>query len=121
MISVKVCSFTIAGTIYSEMYDKAQQRIRKINSCFETTEITFSFKEKRDKETQINTLEVTVYSNINEKKLKERFCDVCKEFHCNFYINTRYNCEACEYAAYQKRLKDEEKKTRAYAKSVLKK
>ena len=116
--TVEVCTFDIRGQNYSKMYEKAHRRINSLESKFETTKFVYSFDITTEGGTDV--LKVTVYAHVDLKELQKRFCECCKSMHCNFYINTRYNCDRCEFASWLTRTSDDFKKTRYYCKKVLK-
>lgn len=116
--TVEVCTFDIRGQNYSKMYEKAHGRIGNLESNFESTEFTYSFNITTEGGTDI--LHVKVFALVDLKDLQRRFCENCKAMHCNFYINTRYNCDRCEFGAWLAWTNDDIKKTRYFVKKTLK-
>jgi hypothetical protein len=46
---------------------------------------------------------VEIYAQGNFTKDYKKFCERCKEFHCQFYINEEYNCSRCNLKTFIKR------------------
>lgn len=64
--------------------------------------------------------EVTLYISIDETESRNKFCDICKEFHHSFYINQDFNCNACKMLSYRKRLEAQISNTANYKKQHIK-
>lgn len=117
MIIAKILSFKVKGNQWDELYSKAGRTIQKL---IRRTDLNLSYQFKQSQEEGINTLDIEVYTNIDNKDIEKRNCDLCKDMHCNFYINTRYNCDRCEYAAYMKRINERVQAATKHAKKIIK-
>jgi hypothetical protein len=64
--------------------------------------ITCSF-EKDYTNKQSPSIILHLYANIELDVVEKRHCDICKETHSSFYMNSEYNCDRCNMKAYQRR------------------
>jgi hypothetical protein len=120
LINTKICTFSVTGTKFDDMYVEAFEKMNELNSLdFDKYKPTFSFEHKTDK--GLNTLEISVYLKIDSAEVEDKHCQICQSFHTNFFINTRYNCDACEYNAYKKREDEKVKHVKSMGREVVKK
>lgn len=52
---------------------------------------------------QFPTVTIHLYAVLSENELRERHCNICREYHGLFFMNNNHNCDKCELKAYQKR------------------
>ncbi len=67
----------------------------------ELHEVQIEFEKKLDE--QFPTIAIHLFAVLDENKLRERHCTICKEMSNLFYMNVNDNCNRCEANAYQKR------------------
>ena len=67
-----------------------------------------------DKDADLPTFILELYSTIEDEPHVKMSCDVCKEFHTAFYINQQFNCDACNMTAYRHKMNDKLKTLKAY-------
>lgn len=79
----------------------------------------FTFKIKEDKEAELPTFKLILYVTLDEKELRNRHCNICKEAHSAFFINNKVDCNSCNASAYQKRMEDMIKQKRLFLKGKL--
>ena len=61
---------------------------------------------KKETESQLPTITVTLFAITNEAEIRQKQCEVCKETHSLFYLNKNYDCNKCNANAYQRREDD---------------
>lgn len=62
--------------------------------------------EKGYDEQQFPTVTIHLFATLDEEKLRERHCQICRETNSLFYMHTNNNCNKCEANAYQRRTDD---------------
>lgn len=67
----------------------------------------------------VPTVVVRLYAVLDEKELRERHCNICKEMHASFFIDDNTNCEWCKAKGYQKRLDSMISMKREFYKDIL--
>lgn len=83
----------------------------------ELKDVTFSF-EKVNKAKP--TIIVRINTNLTEKDLMDRHCQICRETHKAFFINENCNCAWCNVSAYQRRMLDMLRVKREQYKEIIK-
>ena len=68
----------------------------------ELHEVQVEFEKGFD-EQQYPTITIHLFVTLSEEELRERHCNICREFHSLFYINQQHNCNKCDVKAYQQR------------------
>lgn len=56
----------------------------------------------KDSDEQFPTITIHLFAVLDEIKLRERHCAICREAHTLFYMHNN-NCDKCEANAYQRR------------------
>lgn len=67
------------------------------------------------------TIVIRLYAILSEDELRERYCNLCRESHSLFYMNSNYNCDRCEAKAYQRRTDDMLRVKLEYYKEIISK
>ena len=49
-----------------------------------------------------NAVKISIFLDIDEKELKDKFCDKCKHVYATFYQVQKMNCDECKMNAYRK-------------------
>lgn len=107
-----------AGTL-SEAKTKALKWVGKYVMCKdEIKNIMYHFEEDKGVH---NCVVVTLFVSLDEKELREKYCNICKEFHRSFFINENFNCNECKAMAYQKRMAEMLKVKKSFYRETLKK
>lgn len=68
---------------------------------------------------QSPTVVIHLYVSMVEEEVRERHCQICKEFHHSFFINEAENCNSCNVSGYQKRLEQNIKIKRDFYRDLL--
>ena len=71
------------------------------------------------KKLSLTTIELELYFKLEVEQEKKKFCKKCREFHNSFYINTRYNCNSCNFKGFEMHMKEKEKIAKYYFKEKL--
>lgn len=95
-LCLKVKSFYISAGSEKEAYLKGCKQLAKYLASKKYKNL--SFKIERTKEE--NGFIFTIFSNLDLGKEQRDFCKVCREFHCNFYVNEEYNCNRCNLKSF---------------------
>ena len=110
----KVKEFTFTGNTQKEAYLKGCKELAKYMAS----------KTHQNLVTQIvrkdNEVTFTIYCSVELLEPQQRFCKICKEMHTNFYINTKYNCDACNVKAFLNRLHSQLNVAQNYYKKEVK-
>lgn len=103
LAAVKIASEIITGSTYEQAYIKGCKRFASfMNGETITLKIEKIPVEKGD---EIRKVKFSFYTNLDMAEFQKHYCKVCKEFHCNFYINEEYNCSRCNLKSYLSRLR----------------
>lgn len=90
-LSAKVKSFVIKADTEKEAYIKGCKQLARFMASKKYTNLTFKIER-----TEIpNEFIFTMYTNIDLSEEQRKFCQLCKEYHCSFYVNEEYNCSRC--------------------------
>lgn len=73
----------------------------------------------KEKDKQLPTVTVRLFSAIEESDIKATHCAICKETHKSFYINDNTNCSWCKVDAFEKRVREQLNVKRSYVKSKI--
>jgi len=103
-----------------EAYTEAMQWIASniVKGQDEDGETMFNIAE--DKDTDLPTFKLTLYCMLDETERKNKFCDICRQYHKSFFINADYNCSKCNMITYMKRLDEALSIKKSYRKERLK-
>ena len=74
---------------------------------------------KKEEESQLPTITVTLFAISNEADLRKRHCAICKETHGLFFINENCNCSWCNASAYQRRIDESSTRKKQYCAEKL--
>lgn len=67
----------------------------------ELHEVQVEFVKESDE--QFPTVTIHLFAVLDEIKLRERHCTICRELSKTFFLHTNDNCSRCEANAYQRR------------------
>lgn len=90
-LSAKVKSFVIKADSEKEAYLKGCKQLAKYMASKKYTNLTFKIERTEIKGEFI----FTMFTNIDLREEQRKFCHLCKEYHCSFYVNEEYNCSRC--------------------------
>lgn len=90
-LTAKVKSFVIKADDEKQAYLSGCKQLARYMAPKKGNNL--SFKIERGEEE--NTFIFTMYANIELGEAQRKFCSMCKEYHCSFYINEEYNCSRC--------------------------
>lgn len=94
-----------SGQTMKEAYMKAVKWVStNVISKEELKDVLVSFEKSPQGSSPIVT--VTLHTFLDEKAIKERHCEICRETHKSFFINENCNCDWCLVAAFQRRADD---------------
>lgn len=65
------------------------------------------------------TFKVILYATIDEKEVKEDFCNKCKQLHTIFFCVDKQNCNECKMFGYKKHLESRVKNVKDFIQEVL--
>ena len=65
------------------------------------------------------TFKVILYATIDEKQVKEDFCNKCKQLHTIFFCVDKQNCNECKMFGYKKHLESRVKNVKDFIQEVL--
>lgn len=89
------------------------------NNIISLNESSFDKVVWKMKKVSITTIQLELFYKLEVEQEKKNFCKKCKEFHNSFYINVRYNCDRCEFKAFENHMKRKEKVATAFFKEKL--
>lgn len=98
-LTAKVKSFVIKAEDEKQAYLKGCKQLARYMASKKYKNL--SFKIERDEEP--NTFIFTLYTNVDLSEEQRKFCSMCKEVHCSFYINEEYNCSRCNLKTFLNR------------------
>ena len=87
-LSAKVKSFVIKADTEKEAYIKGCKQLARFMASKKYTNLTFKIERTENP----NEFIFTMYTNIDLSEEQRKFCSLCKEYHCSFYVNEEYNC-----------------------------
>lgn len=67
---------------------------------------TTTFNIERLSDTDLPTFRLELFAMLEEDNIEEDFCNICREFHCSFYIKDKHDCNNCNMKAFNTRCKD---------------
>lgn len=85
----------------------------------ELSSVTYNFEKLE--EDSVSSVIVHLYATVDEDKLEERHCKICKETHSQFFISEETNCNWCKLKAYHRRKDEAITNKRKYCQEVLSK
>lgn len=65
------------------------------------------------------TFKVIIYASIDEKEVKEEFCNKCKQLHTIFFCVEKQNCSECKMFGYKKHLESKVSNVKNFIQEVL--
>ena len=116
-LSVKVKSYIIQANSEKEAYLKGCKSLANVMASKKYSNLSFKIERPKD---LTNSFVFTIYTNIELRSLQKDFCKVCKEFHCQFYINEDWNCSRCNMKSFLVRAEEKAKISKGYYKDRLK-
>lgn len=96
----KICSFTIEANNKKEAYIKGCKKSAKYVASTEYKNISCKIERLSD-----NTFKFILFTNIDITDELKHYCDMCKTYHCSFFVNEEYNCARCNLRAFFDRTK----------------
>lgn len=117
LAAVKIASEILTGSTYEQAYLKG---CKKFASFLNGDTISMKIgKVPFEKGDEVKKVKFTFYTNLDMADLQKQFCKVCKEFHCNFYVNEEYNCSRCNLKSYLARLRSATTVSKTYCRHKL--
>lgn len=71
-------------------------------------------------DSDLPAFKLELYALLDSEEASKNFCNRCKEFHSSFYLNQQFNCDACNYTAFKKQMKEKLQIKKEWRKSRLK-
>ncbi len=116
--SVEIMTKGFSADTMKEAYMIAVKWVStNIISKDELKDITVSFKKEMR---TLPTIIVGLHMTLNEKELRDRHCEICRETHKTFFINENCNCSWCNVGAYQRRMEDMLRTKSEYCRGIIK-
>lgn len=84
----------------------------------ELGETLFNITEVKDAD--FPTYKVTLYCMMDEEERKEKFCNICKQYHKSFFINEEFNCSRCNMLTYRQRCEESLGQKKSYRRERIK-
>lgn len=100
---LKVCKWLAINIINDKILKDSTWKISKVK---ETDDFTI--------------FRLELFCLLDDTEITTRFCEVCKEIHCSFFINEEYNCNRCNMMTFRKRLKESLDVKTTYRKEIVK-
>lgn len=93
---------SFAGDTMKEAYLSAcKWYATNVLSKDELHEVQVEFEKSPNE--QFPTVTIHLFAALDETKLRERHCTICRELSKSFFLHTNDNCSRCEANAYQRR------------------
>ena len=71
----------------------------------ELSDVFWRIEKAPEVPSELPTVDLILFTTINESEDNKRFCDICKEFHKSFFINENFNCDRCNKESYRSRIR----------------
>lgn len=105
---------TISYKIFEKKFKNEVSKKAYLESCkwvaekiIKNEEIQKNVTYKIEKsDSKIPTFIISVFLNLDEKKMKESFCKNCQHIYNTFYQVDKMNCNECKMRAYRKNIED---------------
>lgn len=114
-LTAKVKSFVINAGSEKEAYIKGCKQLAKFMASKKYKNLTFKI-ERTEVE---NEFIFTMYTNIDLSEEQRKFCKLCKEYHCSFYVNEEYNCARCNLRTFLSRARSLAEVSKNYYKKEM--
>lgn len=72
-----------------------------------------------EKDMHFPTVTAHLYVVMLEEEVRQKHCQICKEFHQSFFINEGENCNKCNVSGYQRRLEQNIKIKKEFYRDLL--
>lgn len=115
-LSMKVKSFTIAADSEKEAYLLGCKSLAKFMASKKYKNLSFKIERTNEE----NVFIFTMFTNIDLGEEQRNFCKLCKEYHCNFFINEEYNCSRCNLKTFLERAMQKSRISKSYYKGEMK-
>lgn len=90
-LSTKIKSFVMQAETEKDAYLKGCKQLAKYMASKKYDNLSFTIKRTDES----NKFIFTVYTNLDLGEEQRKYCKMCKEFHCSFFVNEEYNCNRC--------------------------
>lgn len=107
------------GTMKEAYLNACKWYATNVLSKDELHEVQVEFEKEKDE--QFPSVTIHLYAVLDELKLRERHCTICRELSKTFFLHTNDNCNRCEANAYQKRTDDMLRVKISYYKELINK
>lgn len=91
--------------------------IVNVNKSLSKYDLTWDVRRKKDED--VPTFILKVYINIDYDEIKEKHCNICKETHNLFYMNSKQSCNECKLNSYFRRQEEAVKSKIQNIKEIL--
>lgn len=108
----------IAATMKDAYLKACKWYATNVLSKNELHDIQVEFEKNQNE--QFPSVTIHLFAVLDEEELQEKHCEICREFHHLFFINTQFNCNRCDTKAYQKRAEETLQTKISYYKEKLK-
>ncbi len=114
LLTYKIRSYIFSAENEKDAYLKGCKKLAKYMASKKYSNLSFKI-ERSGK----NTFIFSIFANIDLKTDKEKFCSLCKEYHCSFFVNEEYNCSRCNLRSFFEREHEKMKVSKSYFKKKL--
>ena len=108
LVSEKILEKKFTGMNTKDAYLKACKWIStKIIATNNSENITYKIEKEQSKDLDSASVWVVVYITIDEQKVFETNCDICRETTGAFFMTqNKYQCYSCKINPYRKRIQN---------------
>lgn len=96
----KICSFIVKADTKKEAYINGCKRAAKYIASNEYRNISCKIEKISD-----CTFKFVLFTSIDISEEMKHYCDMCKAYHCSFFVNEDYNCSRCNLRSFFDRTK----------------
>lgn len=96
----RICSFVVEANSKKEAYIRGCKRAAKYIASVEYKNISCKIDRISD-----SSFKFILFTNIDISEEMKRYCDMCKSYHCAFFVNEEYNCSRCNLKTFFDRTK----------------